>query len=27
MSIPGMKEELYGCALLGADEQQMTPIR
>ena len=27
MSIPGMKEELYGRALLGADEQQMTPIR
>lgn len=27
MSVPGMKEELYGRALLGADEQQMTPIR
>ena len=27
MSVPGMKQELYGRALLGADEQQMTPIR
>ena len=27
LSVPGMKQELYGRALLGADEQQMTPIR
>ena len=27
MSVPGIKQELYGRALLGADEQQMTPIR
>ncbi|GEL21244.1 acyl-CoA dehydrogenase [Pseudonocardia sulfidoxydans NBRC 16205] len=27
LSVPGVKEELYGRALLGADEQQMTPIR
>ena len=27
MSVPGMKQELYGRALLDADEQQMTPIR
>ena len=26
MSVPGLKEELYGRALLGANEQQMTPI-
>jgi len=27
LSVPGLKQELYGRALLGADEQQMTPIR
>ena len=27
LSVPGMKQELYGRALLDADEQQMTPIR
>ena len=27
LSVPGMKEEMYGRTLLGADEQQMTPIR
>ena len=27
LSVPGMKEELYGRTLLGADEQQMTPMR
>lgn len=27
LSVPGIKEELYGRALLGADEQQMTPLR
>ena len=27
LSVPGMKQELYGRALLGAEEQQMTPIR
>jgi len=27
LSVPGLKEELYGRALLGADEQQMTPVR
>ena len=26
MSVPGLKEELYGRALLGANEQQITPI-
>ncbi len=26
MSVPGLKEELYGRALLGAEEQHMTPI-
>ena len=27
LSVPGMKEEMYGRTLLGADEQQMTPMR
>lgn len=26
MSVPGLKEEVYGRSLLGAEEQQMTPI-
>lgn len=26
MSVPGLKQEVYGRSLLGADEQQMTPI-
>jgi alkylation response protein AidB-like acyl-CoA dehydrogenase len=27
LSVPGIKEEIFGRSLLGADEQQMTPLR
>jgi hypothetical protein len=26
MSVPGLKQEIYGRALMGAHEQQMTPV-